>query len=133
MIETMNQDMHADHRAWLSHLSLWQDDLDAWRKELRRATDDLRQAERVLEAHARALDQHTLDLTREEGEILAHERTLARPGLPGRQDFGRRTAAHVTEADHHIQLQDAHERLKAYHHIVMARVAQLARALAEPV
>jgi hypothetical protein len=130
MTDTTNQDLHADHRLWLSDLSLWQDDLREWRDELGRALDDLREAEAALRAHAQGLDQHGVAMDQEAEGIRQHECGIA---LTERAGAGLTAGPHEAQAARHPQRRDAHERLKRYHHTLIARVSLLLKAIREPV
>jgi hypothetical protein len=129
MTSTINQDLHADHRAWLADLSLWQDDVREWRTELGRALDDLREAEGLLRAHAQGIDDHAVELDAEEEAIRQHERGIA---LVERAGGGLDAGPHDDQADRHPQRRAAHERLKKYHHTVLTRVSLLLKAINAP-
>ena len=108
MTSTLNQDLHTDHRAWPADRSLWQDNGGEGRAELGRALDDLREAAELLRAHAQEIDNHAVELDAEAGP---HDRRAAR----------------------HPQRRAALERLKKYHHTVLARVSLLLKAINGPV
>jgi hypothetical protein len=133
MIDTLTRDLHTEHRDWETDVSLWKDELETWLKELSRASGDLRRAERALETHAQALDRHTLDLLAEEREVRRHERAMAQAAGGGRGELALPPGDHTAEAERHRKMGDAHERLKKYHHAILARLAVLIKALAEPV
>jgi hypothetical protein len=112
---------------------MWRDDLGSWRAELATAFDELRRADQLLRDHAEALCRHADDLAVADRAIRAHEQTLAEPGVSVRQPFGRQAAGHAARAANgHPHLRDAHERLKACHHTLIARVARLATAADGP-
>jgi hypothetical protein len=129
MTDTVNQDLHADHRAWLADLSLWQDEVAEWRAELGRALDDLRRAEEALRAHAQGIDRHQVELVQEEEAIRQHECGIAIVERAGGLEAG----PHETQATRHPVRRQAHERLKRYHHTVLARVSLLLKGVAQPV
>jgi len=133
MIDTLTRDLHSEHRDWESDASLWKDELETWLKELSRASGDLRRAERALEAHAQVPDRHTLDLLPEERDVRRHERAMAQVAGGGRAQPVLPPGDHTAAAERHRKMRDAHERLKKYHHTVLARVAVLLKAIAEPV
>ena len=128
MTDSVNQDLHADHRVWLADLSLWQDDMAEWRAELGKALENLREAESALRAHAQGLDEHQVELDREEEAIRQHECGIALAGRAGLD-----ATPHDSQAARHPQRRAAHERLKKYHHTVLARVSLLLKAIAQPV
>ncbi|MBO0696978.1 MAG: hypothetical protein J2P46_01160 [Zavarzinella sp.] len=133
MIDTLTHDFHTLHRDWEADVSLWRDELDNWLKELSRASGDLRRAERALEAHAQALDRHTLDLLTEEREVRRHKRAMGQAAGGGRAEPVLPPGDHTAEAERYRNMRDVHERLKEYHHAILARLSVLLRAIAEPV
>ncbi|HVK11432.1 MAG TPA: hypothetical protein VM597_21865 [Gemmataceae bacterium] len=128
MTSTLNQDLHADHRAWLADLSLWQDDVREWRAELGRALDDLRAAEGLLRAHAQGIDEHAVELDAEEEAVRQHECGIVLVERAGGLEAG----PHDDQAARHPRRREAHERLKKYHHTVLARVSLLLKAITAP-
>ena len=132
MSSTTSEMMHADHRQWAEALSQWKDDLAIWHRELIRAGEELRQAGAALDAHAAGLDAHARLLNREDAEVEDHEHLIAcvERGQAGHDRIGE-AGGHEAEAARFRRLQDAHERLKRYHHELMAKVSVLARAVGE--
>jgi hypothetical protein len=133
MIDTLTRDLHAEHRDWETDISLWKDELETWLKELSRASGNLRRAERALESHAQALDRHTLDLLTEEQAVRRHERAMAQEAGGGREGLVLPPGDHTAESERHHKMRDAHERLKKYHHAILARLSVLLKVIAEPV
>jgi hypothetical protein len=89
--------------------------------------DDLRGAEEALRAHAQAIDRHQVELAEEEA-IRQHECEIALVERAGGLEAG----PHEAQAARHPLRRPAHERLKRYHHTVLARVSLLLKAIAEP-
>lgn len=125
--------MHADHRRWESALSQWNDDLAEWDKELVQASQALRDAGAALDAHAAGVDAHARLMRREGQEVEDHEHLLACVARH-QADHDRigQCGGHDAEGCRFARLRDAHERLKKYHHALMAKVSLLAKAAAEP-
>jgi hypothetical protein len=125
--------MHSDHRRWQAALSQWKDDLAEWDRELVQAGEALREVGAALDSHAAGLDAHARLLRREDQEVDDHEHLMA--CLARHQadhDPISQHGGHDAEACRFARLHDAHERLKKYHHTLMARISVLARAAAEP-
>jgi hypothetical protein len=133
MTTATNEAMHADHRTWAMALSQWQDDLALWHRELIQAGEELRQAGAVLDAHAGGLDSHARLLRREAEEVEDHEHLMACVARhQADHDRVAQTGGHDAEAARYARLREAHERLKRYHHQLLAKVSVLAKAVAEP-
>ena len=134
MTTATTEAMHADHRVWAMSLSQWQDDLALWHQELIRAGEELRKAGAILDAHASGLDAHARLLRRETEEVEDHEHLMACVARhQADHDRVAQAGGHDAEATRYTRLRDAHERLKRYHHQLMAKVSVLAKAVAEPV
>lgn len=129
MTETHNQDLHAEHRQWLDNLSLWKDELQIWREELSTAADEFHEVANLLKQHAAALYQHGFDMKRAEMAIRKHEHlvALAERGRPDGIEGG-----HMGDRKTPL-MADTHEQMKKHHHKIMARLANLRKAIAESV
>lgn len=123
----------ADRRHWLNDLTRWQHDLSTWRQELASAIAELRRAEVALEDHRRALESYGDELQGEK-DILVEFEVAVGDFESGESVPGAVTPAemHEVRAGRHPHLWDAHERLKKYHHSVVAKITMLLKALAEP-
>jgi hypothetical protein len=133
MTATTSETMHADHRLWAESLSQWKDDLAIWHRELTEAGEALRQAGAALDAHAAGLDSHARLLHREDEAVENHEHLIACVARhQADHDRIAQAGGHDAEAARFRRLLDAHERVKKYHHTLMAKVSVLARAAAEP-
>lgn len=125
--------MHADHRQWAEALSQWEDDLAIWHRELIEAGEALRQVGAILDAHAAGLGSHTRLLHREDEAVEDHEHLIACVARhQADHDRIAQAGGHDAEAVRYRRLLDTHERLKKYHHTLMAKVSVLARAAAAP-
>ena len=133
MTTATNEAMHADHRTWALAMSQWDDDLALWHNELIQAGESLRQAGAALDAHGGGLDSHRRLLHREAEEVEDHEHLMACVARhQADHDRVAQAGGHDAEAARYRRLLDAHERLKRYHHQLMAKVSVLAKAVAEP-
>jgi hypothetical protein len=128
-------EMHEEHRYWLSEHALWRDDVSIWEEEARKAVEDLKKVEAALRDHEEALRSHAETLGREEARLRKHEHELAEfeKGTGGTNDLIAMARGHQGEGDRHGELRQAHERIKRYHHTIIAQCALLLKALGKAV
>jgi hypothetical protein len=125
--------MYADRQQWLKDLDRWKGDLKGWDAELAYAVEELRRVEAALAAHRSALDNYRNEL-QGEAELLAARDAAAGEYVSGEPmaGFDSSIEPHPERAARHVQLWDAHERLKRYHHGIIAKVHLLLGAVTEP-
>jgi hypothetical protein len=125
-------DMHADHRRWLGDHDMWRDDVSVWQKELEQAFDQVEGLKGTLRAHREAMLDHLNGVATEGQTHKEHEQALA-DFEQGGQGNGLlpMAKAHNKHASTHVKQQHAHERLKWYHHTLMAHLSSLLKAIRE--
>jgi hypothetical protein len=96
------------------------------------AGEGLRPAGAALDAHAAGLDSHVRPL-REDEDVEDHDHLFACVARhQARQDRIAQLGGHDAEGRRYARLRDAHERLKKYHHTLMARISLPSKAATEP-
>jgi len=124
-------DLHADHRQWQSDISMWQFDIKEWRSEHATALEELAKITELIELHETTLNEHADSVGTIETAMEFHEKTLA-ASIHDHADSDLDDAllgGHAKEAEKIAKQREAHERIKKHHHIAMAHVASLKRAL----
>lgn len=120
--------IHQDHRLWDSDLQMWSIDLKMWDEEaeaLNRAQSYINEA---ITKHEEALMDHLKSLMDHRDRLNQHEKdiTILVEGSPLDSKL---LAEHVKEGKRHEIYRHAHERLKRYHHTIMALTKGLKKAL----
>jgi hypothetical protein len=126
-------ELHADHRLWLSDISMWQFDLEQWRSEFSTTLDAMDQIAAMLREHKKNVDEHADIIETIEAALEFHEKNLA-ASLQGSSDSDFDDAlveSHAIEAKKIAIQREAHERIKKQHHIAMACIAMVKSALFE--
>ena len=120
--------MHQDHIIWLSDVKMWYRDIMVWKEELlnlegsikviedafRNHMDGIKAHGEKVHSHSQFLEKHELDL-----KFLPEGSTLD-------SEIGK---GHNVEMQQHLALRDTHERLKKYHHQILALIRGLLHAL----
>lgn len=133
MTADIHATMHHEHQAWEAENSLWRDDIRAWQHELAQVLASLKDVEGLLNSHGEALRTHAAAIRLWEMESATHEHALVdfEKGASG-EELLPMAKKHQTETTKQTQHRDAHERIKHYHHALIARANQLIKALQQP-
>jgi hypothetical protein len=135
MVAGTHQEIHSQHREWLTDIAMWQDDLDLWRNEYHTALTDVARLEAALRASVRALNEHL------EGVVAHNEHLAEHEHLVGRFEHGDHieeldlltlTKAHEQEAREHVRQAERHELIKKRHHALMAHWYLLLKEMLTP-
>lgn len=119
---------HQDHRSWDSDIKMWSHDIKMWEQEVEALGDAVNFINKAIQNHEEALESHYQALVQHHDRLIKHEVDIkyVREGsllddqmLETHKDEG---------AEHEIQ-RLAHERLKRYHHTIMALTKTLKEAL----
>jgi len=129
MSRTIQQKLHAQHRAWQSDHEAWLIDINEWKKELRTALADLREVEDMLRDSLDGLEVHADALWEEWQRLRAHELALGKEVMAGeRKKTDKQWAAiHHRQLARHERTVDAHTRIKKYQHAVVAEIVRLVK------
>ena len=127
-------EMHSDHRHWNSELAMWEEDISNWRSEHAIAMDLLLQAKAIIAAHEATLGEHEEKLSEVSKAIVRHEKTLAASLRAGSESDVNNALTDKHEGYHQsmVTQRDAHERIKKHHHMAMAKVELMMKALEVP-
>jgi hypothetical protein len=130
MTAEIHESMHRDHKAWESEFNAWRDDIRMWQEEYAQTRKKYQELETIWQKHEEALRQHASIMRLDELKCGSHEHAIAEfeQGASG-ADLPRRVALHQGEAKHHEQLRATHEKLKRYHHELIARWRMLIHTL----
>jgi len=125
-------EMHADHQYWLSDHAMWRDNIELWQNEVRQALEELKQVERALRDHAQAIQEHTALIARQEQAVRAHEASMAHYAEEGiGEELAPMRQPHHEQAARYERLREAHEYLKRHHHMMLAKMSLMLKALGE--
>ncbi|WP_144058157.1 hypothetical protein [Novipirellula maiorica] len=129
--ENSAAESHADHRHWKRDVECWNEDIQNWRMEHCAAIVQLQEAVDRINEHGKALDEHANAVASLETSLGAHEKNLAASLQIGSDAAidDRMNDQHAKQSELHLCQQNAHERMKKYHHQAMAKVAMLKNAL----
>ena len=132
MTATSHQEMHKDHIRWESDLSMWTHDLKMWENEIRNLDEIVKYFEEAIKQHKVALVDHMRVLASHKARLERHEIDL---GIldEGSGIDSELAEEHVAEDTRHQQQTAAHERLKRYHHSLIALANGLRAALESPI
>ncbi|MCG8322646.1 MAG: hypothetical protein MI921_24310 [Cytophagales bacterium] len=120
--------MHQDHTVWESEIRMWQEDLKFWKKELNQLKEDLIVIASAAEKHLEATDHHEKSIAEHHSFLQKHETDLSI--LLENTGLDRELAArHLNEQQKHNLQKDAHERIKKYHHTIVALCKALRKAI----
>jgi septal ring factor EnvC (AmiA/AmiB activator) len=126
--------MHGEHKQWEADIAMWRDDVRMWQKELKQVRSELKELKDRLSEHRKALAAHLRGLRKQTRTLGGHEHALAEYETGGvGEDLVALAKAHGQEIDRHTLQREAHERIKKYHHVVIAQWSHFFKSLAGPV
>lgn len=122
MNEATHLQMHGDHKHWLSESALWQDEITVWHDEVQRALGEVNHLAKALRDHAAALNDHGKGIAGHDDTVRSHEGALAgwEKGAPGGELVSLATA-HDKEAEQRAALRQVHQRVRKFHHTLLAQ------------
>lgn len=120
--------MHRDHSAWNSDIKMWEQDLKTWDLEFIALKEAMKSINQAIDNHEGALKSHGDSIKEHRGAVQKHETGLkhARENASFDAVTGKE---HEKERRRHDHTQDAHERLKRYHHSIIILTKGLKQAL----
>lgn len=120
--------IHHEHKLWDSDLQMWSLDLKMWNEESQALNHALAFINEAVKKHEEALAFHLKSLMEHQDKLHNHEKdiTILVEGTPLDTKL---QEEHADEAKRHEVYRDAHERLKRYHHMLMALTKGLKKAL----
>lgn len=120
--------IHRDHLAWESDIKMWSHDIKMWQQESDALEDALDFIHKAVSSHEDALTSHYNALVDHHNRLNQHEVDIKYVREGTLLDSGM-LDLHKDEAAEHELQRKAHERLKRYHHTVMALTKSLQTAL----
>ncbi len=132
MGKSIHQKLHQQHNQWQSDYDAWLADKQEWTKELQHAMSELTQVEGALRDAGDALESHASTIWENQQRLTAHELVISQESKAGEDTTDSDwESIHDRHAREHEQISDAHERIKHYHHSVVAEVAKLIKKVRE--
>jgi cysteinyl-tRNA synthetase len=127
---SIHTDLHHDHIIWKAEVSQWRDDIDLWENELDKAEAQLKDLEKALKAHREALSAHASAIREREKATDLHERAIAayEAGETG-EELPAMAIGHQQELEKQAQQRSSHDRIRRYHHALIATWSLLLKAL----
>lgn len=119
---------HQDHRLWDSDIQMWSHDLKIWEQEIEALTGALDFINKAVKSHEEALADHYKALDSHHTRLSKHEVNI-KYVKEGTHLDNEMFEDHKDEAARHELQRKAHERLKHYHHTIMALTKALKKAL----
>lgn len=127
-------EMHEQHLVWRQERAAWLDDIEIWRTQEARALAELARLEAAIREHGAALLEHGRGVRALAAEEGGHERELHELQEAGLGDqYDPQSHLHQEWARKHEQARAAHERIKGYHHDLLAELGRLARQVNVPI
>lgn len=120
--------IHQEHRSWDSDLEMWSLDLKMWDEEVEALDNALAFINEAVQKHEESLMDHLKSLVDHRERLNKHELDIS-VLIEGTSLDAKLLESHTTEAKHHEIYRHAHERLKRYHHTMMALTKGLKKAL----
>lgn len=132
MSENLHIQMHVDHTHWFSEGEFWRGDIRVWNTEIDQALRDVERLTAALRAQSEALHAHFEAIGKHEQEIRSHERSLAgyEKGGTG-EELIALAKAHDKERELQAATRQAHERIKKFHHGLLAQWNLLLKAISK--
>mgnify|MGYP001034689609 CR=1 FL=1 len=123
--------VEADYRQWDYVHSTWRVDIERWRREHESALAQLAKLQEIIRLHGDALNSHAEAVERHHQSLQDNARAMSEyQSQGGGEGVQQRMASHHNElAEQHEAQRDAHERIKKYHHTVMAHLATMKTAI----
>ncbi|WP_350101366.1 hypothetical protein [Fulvivirga sp.] len=120
--------IHQDHCRWESDLEMWSLDLKMWEEESEALNDTLSFITEAIKNHEESLMDHLKTLIDHRNKLNQHEKdiTFLIEGTPLDDKL---RESHTNEDKYHEIYRNAHERLKRYHHTLIALTKGLKKAL----
>jgi hypothetical protein len=123
-------DMHAQHTEWRTNLEGWHDDTHTWRVQHAQTMANLTRLSADLQRHGAELLEHAEGLRKARHQIKSHEHELAELSKAGAGDQADpQLKDHEENAGRMDTLQSQHEKIKARHRQVVAKLEKLIREL----
>ena len=116
-------DMHKEQNEWQSEQSMWKQDLVSWRKQISAAFTELDHLRQILETQHRALAEHEAMINAQQQALLAHEQDMAASEHAGVAWLESLNQKHDGLSERMAEQRASHEKIKHYHHELMARLA----------
>lgn len=134
MSNKLHIQMHGDHQHWLSESDFWREDTAQWRTEIEQSLRDVERLNEALRAHAAALHAHLEMICSHAQKIRAHEHALAgfEQGDGGDELIGF-AKDHEKERAEQVATRQVHERLKKFHHGLIAQLNLLIKSVSKAV
>jgi predicted nucleic acid-binding Zn-ribbon protein len=120
--------MHQEHRTWDSDLQMWSHDLKMWEEEIEALNSALQFINDAIKSHQEALMDHLKALVDHRDRINKHEVDIKYVRESSKLD-GELLDMHKDETIQHEIQHRAHERIKKYHHTIMALTKGLKKSL----
>ncbi|HWB14316.1 MAG TPA: hypothetical protein VG826_34135 [Pirellulales bacterium] len=128
--ELSHAEMHTDHQQWIIEEALWENEARIWRDEIDASLAELQKLETVLCKERSSLDAYGETIRGLRQNRAWHESALSGCAPVGGDDGLIALARkHAQDANKHLRLRHAHERIKQHHHTVMAYWRLLFNAL----
>ena len=121
--------IHQDHRNWQSEHSMWRLDMESWNKQIAIGISELEELQQMLAHQQIVLKEHELKIKEQEQAMFSHEHELAnceKQGLDCGDGF---TEKHFDISKRIDGTRSDHERIKTYHHNLMAKLNGLAKTM----
>lgn len=119
--------IHQDHLKWKSDLEMWSLDLKMWEDEIKTLKDSLSFIEEAVKNHEDSLMDHIKSLMDHHEKLDHHEKDITFL-IEGSTLDTKLVEYHDLEDIQHEINRNAHERLKRYHHTVVALTNGLKKA-----
>ena len=120
--------IHKEHTNWVSDLQMWSLDLKMWEEEMDALKKTLQFINDAVKYHEEGLMDHLKMLIDHRNRLNQHERDI-KFVVEGTGLDTKLSDLHKDEAYHHERYMEAHERLKKYHHKLMAMTRGLKKAI----
>ena len=123
--------MQAEHRQWDYVHSTWRVDVERWQREHESALSQLAKLQEIIRLHGEALESHAQAIERHQQGLRDHGRAMSEYQSQGVDEplQEKMASKHRKLAGQHKAQGDAHERIKEYHHTVMAHLTMLRTAI----
>lgn len=119
---------HQDHGRWESDLEMWSLDLKMWEEEAVALNDALSFITEAVKKHEESLMDHLKTLMDHRDKLNQHEKDITYL-IEGTPLDDKLMESHNLEDKQHEIYRNAHERLKRYHHTLIALTKGLKKAL----
>lgn len=132
MTSKLEEQMHHEHREWVSENDFRLDEVRNWQYELYQVKSELPRLQVSLENHERALAEQAVAVRAYKDRLGVEERILAMDQACC-DEQSPPAARYAQEVELHQKESERHERVKRHHRQVMKQWLKLMNALSEPV